>query len=107
MEPREHTQNTLELLRERLGGGRMRSATRLVHSLTPTELARLLESLPPPERALIWQMVDPEHEGDVLVELAEEVRDGRHSFVVRADGPVSVSVADVRTGVTALAEVRP
>jgi CBS domain containing-hemolysin-like protein len=76
MEPREHTQNTLELLRERLGGGRMRSATRLIHSLTPSELARLLESLPPPERALIWQMVDPEHEGDVLVELAEEVRDG-------------------------------
>lgn len=76
MEPREHTQNTLELLRERLGGGRIRSATRLIHSLTPSELARLLESLPPPERALIWQMVDPEHEGDVLVELAEEVRDG-------------------------------
>lgn len=76
MEPREHTQNTLELLRERLGGGRMRSATRLIHSLTPSELARLLESLPPPERALIWQMVDPEQEGDVLVELAEEVRDG-------------------------------
>jgi magnesium transporter len=54
----------------------MRSATRLIRSLTPSELARLLESLPPPERALIWQMVDPEHEGDVLVELAEEVRDG-------------------------------
>ena len=76
MEPREHTQNTLELLRERLGGGRLRSATRLIRSLTPSELARLLESLPPPERALIWQMVDPEHEGDVLVELVEEVRDG-------------------------------
>ena len=76
MEPAEHTQNTLELLRERLGGGRMRSATRLIHSLTPSELARLLESLPPPERALIWQMIDSEHEGDVLVELAEEVRDG-------------------------------
>lgn len=38
---------------------------------------------------------------------AEEVRDGRHHFVIRADGPVSVSVADVETGVTALAEVRP
>lgn len=38
---------------------------------------------------------------------SEEVSDGRHSFVVRAEGPVSVSVADVKTGVTALAEVRP
>jgi hypothetical protein len=38
---------------------------------------------------------------------AETVREGRASFLVRHDGPVSVSVADVETGVTALAEVRP
>jgi hypothetical protein len=37
----------------------------------------------------------------------EEVHDGRTSFTVRAPGPVGVSVADVSTGVTALAEVRP
>ncbi|HEX8818280.1 MAG TPA: hypothetical protein VF794_00005 [Archangium sp.] len=36
-----------------------------------------------------------------------EEREGRGSFVVKHEGPVSVSVADVRTGVTALAEVRP
>ncbi|ATB48728.1 hypothetical protein [Corallococcus macrosporus] len=35
------------------------------------------------------------------------VEGGRTSFTVRAPGPVSVSVADVATGVTALAEVRP
>jgi hypothetical protein len=38
---------------------------------------------------------------------AMEVREGRTSFLVSAGGPVSVSVADVATGVTALAEVRP
>ncbi|QSQ25232.1 hypothetical protein JY651_10005 [Pyxidicoccus parkwayensis] len=37
----------------------------------------------------------------------EQVHDGRTSFTVRAPGPVGVSVADVSTGVTALAEVRP
>ncbi|MGZ3460906.1 MAG: hypothetical protein ACXU86_20655, partial [Archangium sp.] len=36
-----------------------------------------------------------------------EVKDGRGSFIVTHEGPVSVSVADVATGVTALAEVRP
>lgn len=36
-----------------------------------------------------------------------EVKDGRGSFRVTHEGPVSVSVADVATGVTALAEVRP
>jgi hypothetical protein len=37
----------------------------------------------------------------------EERRGGRTSFTVQGKGPVSVSVADVSTGVTALAEVRP
>lgn len=76
MTTREHTQATLSLLREKLDGGRMRSARMLIRSLHPSELARLLESLPLRERAVIWEMVDPEMEGDVLVELAEEVRDG-------------------------------
>lgn len=75
MEAREHTQANLSLLREQLGGG-MGSTQMLIGSLHPAELARLLESLPLRERAVIWEMVDPENEGDVLVELADEVRDG-------------------------------
>jgi len=76
MEAREHSQANLSLLRETLGGGRVRSAQMLVGSLHPSEVARLLESLPPRERTVIWEMVSPEMEGDVLVEVAEEVRDG-------------------------------
>ena len=77
MEAREHTQQTnLSLLRERLGSGRVRSAQMLIGSLHPSEVARLLESLPQTERAVIWEMVDSEIGGDVLVELADEVRDG-------------------------------
>ena len=76
MEAREHSQANLSLLRERLGGGRVRSAQMLIASLHPSEVARLLESLPLRERAVIWEMVGPDNEGDVLVELAEEVRDG-------------------------------
>ena len=75
METREHTKANLSLLRERLGSGRVRSAQRLIGSLHPSEIARLLESLPQTERALIWEMVDPGIGGDVLVELADEVRD--------------------------------
>ena len=76
MEAREHIQTNLRLLRESLDSGSMRSARLLIHSLHPSELARLLESLPLRQRAVIWQMVEPELEGDVLVEVAEEVRDG-------------------------------
>jgi len=76
MEEREQKQSNLATLRERLASGRMRSARALVGSLHTTELARLLESLPPRERAVVWDMVDSEREGDVLVEVADEVRDG-------------------------------
>ncbi len=76
MEARKHTQANLSVLREQLGGGGLRSAQMLIGSLHPAELARLLESLPLQERAIIWEMVDPENEGEVLVELADEVRDG-------------------------------
>jgi magnesium transporter len=76
MEAREHTQANLQLLRERLDSGRMRSARLMIHSLHPGEIARLLESLPLRERAALWEMVDADDEGDVLVEVNDEVRDG-------------------------------
>jgi len=76
MEGREHTKATLELLREKLNSGRMRAAGIMVNSLHPSEVARLLESLPPKDRAVLWELVGSEIEGDVLVELVDKVRDG-------------------------------
>ena len=52
----------------------MRQVHRLVNSMHPAEVASLLESLPPAQREVVWDLVDPEIEGDVLVELNEEVR---------------------------------
>ncbi len=76
MEAREYTQANLQLLREQLDSGGMRSARLMIHSLHPSEIARLLESVPLRERAVLWEMVDSDEEGDVLVEVADEVRDG-------------------------------
>lgn len=76
MEAREHTKANVELLRAKLDSGRMRSAAIMVNSLHPSEVARLLESLPLKDRAVLWEMVDNDLGGDVLVEVAEEVRDG-------------------------------
>ncbi len=66
----------LEALKRALDEGTMRQVHRLVNSLHPAEVASLLESLPPTQRDLVWDLVDPELEGDVLVELNEEVRAG-------------------------------
>ena len=46
----------------------------MVNALHPAEIALLIESLPPAQRELVWDFVDPELEGEVLVELNENVR---------------------------------
>jgi magnesium transporter len=64
----------LTQLREALESGTLRSVQRMVNALHPAEIADLLESLPPPERNVVWDLVDADSDGDVLVELNEEVR---------------------------------
>jgi magnesium transporter len=66
----------LTALRAALGQGTLRSAHRMVNALHPAEIALLIESLPPAQRELVWDMVDPELEGEVLVELNENIRAG-------------------------------
>ena len=46
----------------------------MVDALHPAEIALLLESLPPGQRSLVWELVNRDVQGDVLVELSEEVR---------------------------------
>lgn len=76
MDSREHTTANLQLLREKLDSGRLRSARLMIHSLHPAEIARLLESVDLQTRAVLWEMVGPEDEGAVLVELSDQVREG-------------------------------
>jgi len=54
--------------------GSLRRAQRMINSMHAAEIASLLESLPPAKREIVWGFVDPEFEGDVLVELNDEVR---------------------------------
>ena len=75
MDTTEAPLSDLQRLRERLESGKMRGTRTLINSLHASELARLLESLPLEQRAVVWEMLDVAAEGDVLVEVAEEVRD--------------------------------
>jgi len=61
-------------LRDALDQGTLRAAHRMVGAMHPAEVALLLESLPPAQREVVWEFVDPEVEGDVLVELNDNVR---------------------------------
>jgi magnesium transporter len=64
----------LAALRGALREGSWRGAARMVAAMHPAEIALLIESLPPTQREVVWNFVEPEIEGDVLVELSEEVR---------------------------------
>jgi magnesium transporter len=72
--PDRSDQSRLAALRQALDQGTRRQVGRLVNALHPAEIASLLESLPPAQREIVWDLVEPELEGEVLVELAEEVR---------------------------------
>jgi len=64
----------LRLLRDALESGTILRVQQMVHSLHPSEIADLLDSLPPPEREVVWDLVEAEDEGDILLELNDEVR---------------------------------
>ena len=64
----------LERLREALDSGSQQSIGPVVNALHPAEIAELLESLPPTQRELVWDVVEPNLDGDVLLELNDDVR---------------------------------
>jgi magnesium transporter len=63
-------------LRLALEEGTLRHVRRMVHAMHPGEIATLLESLRPAEREIVWEMVDPDDDGEVLVHVNDEVRAG-------------------------------
>ena len=69
------TARQLRLLSDALDSGRLGPVRRLVNTLSPAEIGNLLESLPPGKRTVVWGLVDPEDDGEVLVHVGDEVRE--------------------------------
>jgi len=73
--PEEHSAEfRLQRLQDILASGAMREASVLLRSLAPAEIAHLLESLPPTQREIIWNLVEEEHDGEILLLVTDEVR---------------------------------
>ena len=70
------TARQLRLLSDALDTGRLGPVRRMVNTLSPAEIGNLLESLPPGKRNVVWGLVDAEDDGEVLVHVGEDVRDG-------------------------------
>ena len=65
-----------EKLFEFLEDGNFDQVRSMLESFHPSEIADLLESLPGRSRRLLWELVDPKVEGDVLSEVQDAVRTG-------------------------------
>ena len=70
------TQNRLEILSQALASGAAGKVRRLVHNLHPAEIGDLLESLPQGPRVILWELVDADDRGEVLLHVNDEVRAG-------------------------------
>jgi magnesium transporter len=68
------SQDKLEKLTAALDSGTFADVRRMLNDLPPGDIAHLLESSPPRFRGILWQLVDVEHEGEVINELGEELR---------------------------------
>jgi len=64
----------VQRIRDILASGAVREASRLLRTLAPAEIAHLLESIPPAEREIVWNLVDEEHDGQILLLVTDEVR---------------------------------
>ncbi|HEY4581454.1 MAG TPA: magnesium transporter [Lysobacter sp.] len=69
------TARQLRLLSDALDSGRLGPVRRHVNTLSPAEIGNLLESLPPGKREVVWGLVDPEDDGEVLLHVGDEVRE--------------------------------
>ena len=77
----------VEGLVHRQGGPRQDLVENLVHkqnlaelqrkleALHPADIAYILEALPLTERRLVWDLVDAEHNGEILLEVSDSVRE--------------------------------
>jgi magnesium transporter len=95
------TARHLERLSEALDSGVKSQVKLLINSLSGAEIGALLESLPLAKRLVVWELVDTQLDGEVLVQVNDEVRAGLiegmpNEELVEAVGELSIDdLADI------------
>lgn len=62
-------------LAENISDGSLVAARKIMVAMHPAEIADALEALPPARRRILWDVIDPELEGEILMEVGDEVRE--------------------------------
>ncbi len=67
--------DTLQEISQALDSGMFVHVRRMLQNMPACDVALLLESSPPAERKTLWQLTDPEEQGEILDELNEDAKD--------------------------------
>ncbi len=70
------THQRLQDVTQLLEQGMFVRVRRMLEEMEPEDTAHLLEASPPKGRLVLWQLTDPEDQGEILDELSEDVKDG-------------------------------
>jgi len=62
-------------LAENISDGSLSAARRIMLAMHPAEIADALEALPPARRRILWDAIDMSLEGEILMEVGDEVRE--------------------------------
>ena len=68
--------DNLQVITEALDSGEMQRAGHILNAFHPAEIGHLLESLPQSQRMFIWNMLDHDEDGEILLNVGDEVRSG-------------------------------
>ena len=92
----------LERLTNAMDSGAFAQVRRMLNRGLPAQdVAHLLESSPPKERDLLWSMIEPEFQGDVLQHLVDDIqaiylkRMNPEEFLTATEGLETDDIADL------------
>jgi len=71
----QNTEERLERLSDAIESGSLAQLQSMVNAMHPGEIAHLLEASPPARRRFLWKLIEPENEGETLIELGEKARE--------------------------------
>jgi len=100
---KEQDANILAQLNEALADNDTTLVESLLEDLHPAEIAHYLEAQPGEKRELIWPLIQPEHEGEVLLHLNDEAR----SVIMKKMDPESLVAATETLDTDDLADILP
>ena len=69
------SQQQSSTLADNISDGSLSAARKIMVAMHPAEIADALEALPLARRRVLWELIEPELEGEILMEVGDEVRE--------------------------------